>query len=281
MTKVRKAEAPSSPTSGTPRPRTVRRFWRPVLAVMLAELKSFWSGAAAGVALLVFLGLLGFFFYNSVAAYVLDSLGAAARGLALDASLALFAQGLTHIPLVLMLVTPLVTMRALAPFRRGGDLDFLQTLPVDGGRLILGQFLAALASLAGLSLLALVPFACLLAAGLGSPALLLTSALGLLALAALFAAVGLWASAAFSSPVGAGLGTLGALGLMWVLGWAAPYTDNGLGLIWRGLAFSPRVERFIMGLVDPGDLLFFGALVVLALANARLWLNLRRSGGAD
>ena len=246
-----------------------------------AELRNFWGGAGSGIALLVFLGMQGFFFYNSVAAYIMESLGAAARGFSLDATVNLFSQGLTHVPLVLMLVTPLATMRSLAPFRRGGGLDFFQTLPVDGGSMILGQYLAALTSLFILCLLALAPFAALVLLGIGSWAMLLTSALGFLALASAFAAVGLWASAAFPSPVWAGLATLGALGLMWILGWATPYSDDGFGRIWRELAFAPRTVRFIIGLVNPADLLFFVVLTVLALFNARLWLDLRRQTGAD
>ena len=253
----------------------------PILTVAAAELRNFWGGAASGIALLVFLGMQGFFFYNNVASYILESLGAAARGLSIDATVSLFSQGLTHVPLVLMLVTPLVTMRSLAPFRRGGGLDFFQTLPVDGATMILGQYLAALLSLFLLSLLALVPFAALILLGIGSMEMLLTSALGFLALASAFAAVGLWASAAFPSPVGAGLATLGTLGMMWLLGWAAPYTADGFGKIWRELAFAPRIVRFVIGLITPADLLFFASLTFLGLFNARIWLDLRRQTGAD
>jgi len=253
----------------------------PILAVTGAELKIFWTGASAGVALAVFLGLIGFFFYNSVTAYVADSLGAAAQGLALDASIALFSQGLTNIPLVLMLVTPLVTMRAFSPFRRGGALDFFLTLPMGDWAFIMGQFLAAWISLGLLSLLALAPFIFLTVSGVGSPALLLTSALGLFALASAFAAVGLWASSLFPSPVAAGLATLGLLGLLWVLGWTAPYADPAAASLWTGLAFAPRLVRFVLGQIAWPDLLFFAILTILALINARLGLELRRHSGAD
>ncbi|MDR2946064.1 MAG: hypothetical protein LBV79_04895 [Candidatus Adiutrix sp.] len=255
----------------------------PTLILARTELRNFWGGAAAGVTLLVFLGFLGFFFYNSVVVYVAESLSAAARGRSLHASPALFSQGLSNIPLALMLVAPLVTMRALSPHRRGGGLDYFQTLPLGGGTLVLGQYLAAVASLAFLSLLGLVPFACLLGAGVGRPALLLTALVGLWALSSAFAAVGVLGSAMFPSPAGAGLGTLGMLGLMWMLGWARPYTDSDLGLVdlWLNLAFAPRFTRFTLGLVDAGDLVFFLALTLLALLNARLFLRARGLSGAE
>ena len=255
----------------------------PVLTLTRAELRNFWGGAAAGVTLLVFLGLLGFFFYNSVVSYVVESLNATARGQALDPSPALFSQGLANIPLVLMLVTPLVTMRSLSPYRRGGGLDYFQTLPVGGRSLVAGQYLAAVFSLGFLSLLGVAPFTFLLGAGVGRPELLLTALAGLWALSSAFAAIGILASAVFPSPVGAGLATLGLLGLMWVLGWATPYTDSTLGLVdlWRGLAFAPRMTRLALGLVSLGDLFFFLAVTLLALINARLFLKARALSGVD
>lgn len=258
-----------------------RPAWKAITVVTGFELKRFWSSASAGVTLLVFLGLSGFFFYNSVATYILSDLQAATRGLTLDASLALFSQSLNHIPLVLMLVTPLVTMRALASPGQGGGLAYLSTLPLSPGRIILGQYFAASSSLALLSLLAMVPYVFLVWAGVGHGVILLTSLLGLWSLASAFAAVGLAFSAAFPSPVGAGLGTLGFLGLMWVLGWAAPVTEISWAQLWPSLAFGPRLSRLVMGLVNLNDLAFFVSLTAVALITAKMFLELRRHSGAQ
>jgi ABC-type transport system involved in multi-copper enzyme maturation permease subunit len=233
------------------------------------------------LALLVFLGLSGFLFYNNMADYVLKNLDSAARGLALDASLALFSQGLSHLPLVLMLVTPLATMRSLASFRQGGHLDYLATLPAADGLIIGGHFLAAWLSLNFFSLLGLLPFLALAGLGWGDLGTLFSAWLGLAALTSVFAAVGLMASALFPGAAAAGLTTLGLLGLMWVLGWALPYADDVWGGLWRGLAFAPRQNRFIMGLIEAGDLFVCAVLTLLALGNAKLALGWRRFSGAD
>jgi len=246
-----------------------------------AELTSFWGGGHAGLALLVFLGLSGFFFYNNLTDYVLKSLDSAARGLNLDASLALFSQGLSHLPLVLMLVAPLTTMRSLASFRRGGHLDYLATLPAADGLIIAGHYLAAWLSLNLLAFLGLAPFLVLTGLGLGEVGVLASAWVGLAALASVFAALGLMASALFPGAAAAGLATLGLLGLMWVLGWAWPYADGGWGAIWHGLAFAPRQGRFILGLIRGDDLFFCAVLTILALGNARLALGWRRFSGAD
>jgi ABC-2 type transport system permease protein len=255
--------------------------WYATRLIAGAELKSFWGSPSAGLAIIVFLGLSGFFFYNSAADYVVSALFAAARGRALDASVALFSQALSYIALVLMLVAPLVTMRSLTPGSRGGRLDFFQTMPLSGAQIIWGHYLAALISLSVFILLALAPFLLLLLADVGSLRLLVCAALGLLALGAAFGAVGLMCSAASRSSVGAALASLGLGGLLWVLGWAAPYIGYGrLGELWQNLAFMPRIARFALGILNFNDLLFFVLLAFLALGNAAVFLA-ARSGGGD
>lgn len=248
-------------------------------AVALAELASFWGSPAAGLAIVVFLGLSGFFFYNGAADYVTSALSAAAAGQTLDATVALFSQALSYIALVLMLVAPLVTMRSLTPSRRGGHLDFFQTLPLSGGQIIAGHYVAALISLSIFIVLSLTPFLVLLLMDVGSPRLLLCAALGLWALGAALAALGLLCSAASRSSVGAALASLGLGGLLWVLGWAAPYLDGRWGELWQNLAFMPRIARFALGVLNFNDLFFFGLLALLALFNAAVFLAARSAGG--
>ena len=257
------------------------QWGRRVLAITFAELKSFWGSTTAGVTLLVFMGLLGFFFYNTIDSYMRDSLMEAIKGFSLNASITLFSKGMYHIPLVLMLVTPLVTMRSLTPFSRGGGLSYLNTLPISPTSIILGQYLAAWASLALLCVLSLVPFAFLVWGGVGRSDLLLTTLLGLWSLSGSFVAIGILSSAAFPSPTGAALSTLGILGLLWIMGMAAPIVDSSLVNWWPILAFGPRISHFVVGLVDLNDLLYFALLAALALNCARMFLNLRSHSGAN
>ncbi|MGL4208149.1 MAG: ABC transporter permease, partial [Candidatus Adiutrix sp.] len=217
--------------------------------VAKAEIKIFWRSTAGGLALAVFLGFFGFFFYNGIYSYVLESLAQAARGRTLDASIALFSQALVQVGFVLMLVAPLVTMRSLASLKRGGHLDFYQNLGLSPLAMILGVYGAAFFNLGLMLLLSVPPFLVLLWAEVASPHLLISGYLGLFLLAGSFAALGVLASAIASSPMGAALVALGILGFMWMLGWAAPYMGGNFGVFWQGLTFSPRLSRFALGFV--------------------------------
>jgi ABC-type transport system involved in multi-copper enzyme maturation permease subunit len=240
---------------------------RRALALAGAELKAFWGGPSGGLALLVFLGLGGLWFYNSVAAYAIDNLRAMTRGGLADANLAIFSGGLANLGLLMALVTPLTTMRAFAGSDRGGHLDLWRSWPLGRWELALGLHLAAAASLAILAALGLAPFLALMAMGVGGWGALGASLLGLAMAAAAFPAVGLAVGALARTPLAAALATLGTLGLLWAMGFAAPYLPAGAGALIQGLAFGPRLARLAAGLLDLGDAAYF-----LALTAGGLWL---------
>jgi ABC-type transport system involved in multi-copper enzyme maturation permease subunit len=240
-----------------------------VLALARREFASFWGGPTGALALLVFLGLEGLFFNDSVASYALANLGAMARGGAFDATLGMFSVGLSDLGLLLALVSPLATMRAFAGSAQGGHFDLLVTFPLSGPELTLGLYASALASLSLLALLGLAPYALLLAMGVGSPALLLSSAIGLVLAVSAFAGLGLAVGSLTRKPVATALTTLGVLGFLWAVGWAAPYLQGHAHAAAKALALGPRLARFTLGLVDLNDALYFLALTVCPLAAAR------------
>jgi ABC-2 type transport system permease protein len=215
----------------------------------------------------VFLVLAGLLFYNAVASYAAASLDAAGRGRALDSTLALFAGSMERLGLILTLVTPLATMRAFADFAGGGHLDMTLALPAGRLEVTLAHFLSASGAVYLLCLLSLPPFAALAAMGTGGPGLLACGALGLLLATLAFVAVGLAVSSAAGSPAASALMTLGALGLLWAAGWAAPYLPGTLAYLVQGLAFAPRLSHFAAGVVDLNDVVYF-----IVLAAAGLWL---------
>jgi ABC-2 type transport system permease protein len=238
---------------------------RQALTLARYEFASFWGGTGGALALLVFLGLEGLLFYNSVASYALANLGAMARGGAVDATLAMFSSGLADQGLLLALVSPLATMRAFSVSAQGGHLDLLASWPLGRTALILGLFLSASASLALLALLGLAPFVLLLSMGVGSLRLLASSAIGLACLVSSFAALGLAVGSFVRRPMATALVSLGLIGFMWAMGWAAPYLPSPAAALLQGLAFGPRLGHFTIGLVDLNDVLFFSVLTLGAL----------------
>ncbi|MDR1871408.1 MAG: hypothetical protein LBS60_05690 [Deltaproteobacteria bacterium] len=240
-----------------------------VIKLAKAEFRAFWSNPAGGLAIVVFLGLSGLLFYNSVADYAALNLGLLAKGRLLSADLTIFSQGLTNLGLVLLLVSPLTTMRAMANYAQGGHLDLLLAWPLSPLEIIGGQGLAAVLSLWLLAALSLLPFVAIWFMGVGSLTVLLTAAFGLFLLAATFVALGLALGSLYPSPLAAALITLGVLAVLWSLGWAAPYLPPWAAYLAQGLALAPRLSHFALGLIDFNDVVFFVGVTGLALAVGR------------
>jgi ABC-2 type transport system permease protein len=240
---------------------------RPALSLARLEWKGFWSGPAGGLAAGVFLVLAGLWFYNALATYAAANLDAMSRGGALDSTLALFSGSMERLGLILLLVTPLATMRTFADFAAGGHLDMTLALPLAPAEITLAHFLSAAGSVYLLALLSLPPYMALAALGTGSLKLLACGALGLLLLTLAFTATGLAVASHASSPTASALLTLGVLGVLWASGWAAPYLPQKAAYAVQGLAFAPRLSHFALGMIDLNDVVYF-----LALTAAGLWL---------
>jgi gliding motility-associated transport system permease protein len=178
------------------------------------------------------------------------------------------------IALLLMILTPVFTMRLLAEERRNQTLALLLSSPVSATQIVLGKFLGLLLFL---WLIVICCAAMTLVLVLGTPldfGLLLANTIGLMLLVASYAALGLYVSALSSQPVVAAIGALAALFGMWL-------ADIGAGdkyRIWHALTPTGHFQNFNGGLLDSTGvayyLLFcivFLMLTVLRMHNSRFY----------
>lgn len=118
---------------------------------------------------------------------------------------------------ILLLVTPLLTMRLICEERRNKTLSLLLSAPVATYEIILGKYLGVLALLMSIvSLLTLMPLS-LLVAGTLDFGKLFCNVLALSLLVAAFSAIGLYMSAIAGHPIVAAISSFGLLLLLWML----------------------------------------------------------------
>ena len=183
-------------------------------------------------------------------------------------------------PWIFLFLIPALTMRTFAEEKKAGTIELLLTRPLTDGQIIGGKYLACLL----LALLALVPTLLYYYSvyQLGSPAGNIDSAatvgsyLGLALLAAVFAAIGILASAltrdqiiAFLvAVVGCFLVYSGFDSLASVLQGSSAYYVSQLGI-------AAHYRDLSKGLVDSRDLIYFFSVVAVALLATRLALRSR------
>ncbi|MFO1372771.1 MAG: ABC transporter permease subunit [Candidatus Competibacteraceae bacterium] len=177
---------------------------------------------------------------------------------------------------VLLLLTPLLTMRLFSEERRTHTLDLLLSAPVAIYEIALGKYLGILAFLLSVvALIALMPLSLAMGVTLDFGKLL-AGLLGLGLLVASFAAAGLYLSTLTAQPVVAATAAFGLLLLLWLVDTAGA-GHAVASQVFRYLSLLRHYDALLLGLFNSADiayyLLFGGAFLGLAmrrLDNTRL-----------
>ena len=171
---------------------------------------------------------------------------------------------------ILLVVTPLLSMRLLAEERRNRTLTLLISAPISMADIVLGKFLGLLAFFSLAIFLIVALCVSLRAGGLLDFGLLLSNTIGLFLVAASFSALGLYISSLTAQPAIAAAGTLGMLLGLWLIDLVASTTQSWL----HNFSLLKHFGHFNEGLIDTFSVAYFILVTVTFLL-----LTIRRLDG--
>lgn len=234
------------------------------------ELRSYFVSPIAYVVLTGFLLLGGWFFFNLVARFdFLLSIYSAMRNPEAQARLNLnefvIAPLLHNLSVVLVILTPVITMRSFAEEKRAGTYELLMTSPLSVTEIVLGKFLGVLGFLVVMLGLTGVYPLILLAYGNPEVGMMASGYLGLFLLAVSFACVGLLTSALTDNQIIAAVSCLVALLLLYVISWPADTTGGVLGPLLKYLSLTEHFSEMVRGVIRLQDVVYFGSVIALSL----------------
>jgi len=158
--------------------------------------------------------------------------------------------------IILLLVTPLLTMRLISEERRNRTLSLLFTAPVSMTEIVLGKYLGVMGFLLVMvGMILLMPLSLLFGGGL-DVGKLIACVMALTLLLASFAAVGLYMSALAVQPTVAAISTFGALLLLWIIDWSSHASGKSGGAL-EYLSLLRHYEGLLKGLITTTDLVYF------------------------
>lgn len=244
---------------------------RNVGLVLGRELKAYFSSLTVYVVMVVFLLMTGYFFYNLLASFSMLSVQAQA-----DPMLARQYQLLNlnetvvrplfgSISIILLLMTPLLTMRLFAEEKKSGTIELLLTFPVNDIDVVLGKYLACLAVL--LSMIALTLSFPVVLVLLGQPEVkpIITGYLALVLLGAAAVALGMFSSSLTENQIVAASISFGTLFFFWLISYSVPLVSPGLGQFLSYLSINEHIASMSKGVIDSEDLAYYLGFVVLFL----------------
>lgn len=163
--------------------------------------------------------------------------------------------------LLVVVVTPMLTMGVLSGDRRDGKLDFLFSAPVSSFDIVAGKLLAVLSCAGALwFLVSLIPLTLLWGAPIDL-GIYFTNLLGLALFLLLHCCIGIAASAITRQPVLAGFAALIVSLSLWFADWANRLdpASSSLGTV----STLGRLRGFAIGFINSADITYFIIVAVL------------------
>lgn len=218
--------------------------------IALKEFKSYLSSPMAYIVTSIFLVFSGIYFsVVSPAIYFETSIA-----------------GFLEAGVILLLVfTPLLTMRLLAEERKMGTLELLLTIPVRDSEVILGKFLGSLAVLAVMLALTLYYPLLLVIFGDPDPGPIFTGYLGLFLLGSTSLAIGIFTSSLTSNQIVAAVVAIAILLTLYFIGFTAAFLPESLGEVIGFFSMSNYFPDFMRGVIDTRGVIYYLSMMVLFL----------------
>lgn len=242
---------------------------RNALNIAWRDIRSVFVSPIAYVVLTGFVLLAGWFFFNLLGQFnryvaTYSSLqGYDTSWLNLnDAVLAPLVQNLA---VVLLIVTPMVTMRSFAEERSVGTYELLFTSPVRVAEIVVGKFLAGAFLVTVMVALSLMYPAILMWFGNPEAGLIFTGYLGLWLTALSFVAIGNFTSSLTSNQIIAAVSGIVVLLLLFVINWAAEGASGPMRSALLHLSVTENLTTLVRGVIDTRNLIYFASLIGVSL----------------
>lgn len=166
---------------------------------------------------------------------------------------------------IMMLVTPLLTMRLISEERRNKSLALLLSAPISMTEIIIGKYLGMLGFAAiMIFMMTLMPLS-LYVAGTIDGGLLFTIILGISLLLAAFISVGLYMSSLTAQPTIAAMSTFGILLMLWIIDWAGGKASETASGLLEYLSILRHFEAFSKGIFNSSDFIYYILFISLFL----------------
>ncbi len=234
-----------------------------IFSIAARELRGLFLSPLAWAILAVIQGILAFQFLSHIEYFIeLQPRLAAIDGAPGIADL-IIAPLYADAAIVLLLITPLLTMRVLSEERRSRTISLLFSAPASMTEIVLGKYLGVFAFfLVMLAMLTLMPLS-LLAGSALDLGKLAACALGLTLVLAAFSAIGVYMSSLTEQPVIAAVTTFGLLLMLLLLDRSnLPGDDaNVLGY----LSMLAHYEPLLKGMFNSTDVIYYLLITILFL----------------
>jgi ABC-2 type transport system permease protein len=234
-----------------------RKLW----AIIKKDIGHYFASPIGYVVLAVFYLVAGFFFWL----------------IAVQSRSASMIPVFQNTVILLLFLTPMITMRLWSEEEKNGTAELLRTSPLTLWEIVIGKYLAVCAFF-GLMLSSTIIYLIIMLAT-GNPDLgpVAANYLGYILAAMTFFSLGLLASTLSENQIVSAVITYGILLMLWVIGAAAGNIQGTLGDMLKYVSVFNHLDDFFKGVIDLTHFFYFASLIFLGLFFSVKVLESKRS----
>jgi ABC-2 type transport system permease protein len=239
-----------------------------VWTIARRELTVYFTSPIAYIVLAMFAVMFGWFFAAGVAFFQQISAQAAANpGMAppMNVNQFIIEPTLGNFTVILLFLTPMITMRLFAEEQRQGTIELLLTSPITDYEIILGKWLGAVLLYCCMLAISLVSMSVLFLYTRPDWKALLVGYLGMLLIGAALLSLGSFLSTLTKNQIVAGALTFGLFLMLWVVSWADQFATGTLGQLASYLSMPRHFEQFTKGVIELKDVTYYVSAIFLGL----------------
>ncbi|MGE0616190.1 MAG: ABC transporter permease subunit [Bacteriovoracia bacterium] len=243
-----------------------------ILTIAWRDYKTYFTSPIAYILMFVFLVIMGLSFYNGLITFYNftqnsrgNFMGGGPRSISDFLRQGLFPM----LNLLMLFITPFITMRLLSEERKMHTYELLATAPITLWQIVLGKFLSGLFMV--LTLFALTLFYPIFLYVFGNPetGTLVACYLGAILMAACYLSIGTLFSAMTENQIISAAVTFSACFFFWIVSWASYHIGAFWGDILKFLSLHSHFMTMSEGLINTSDVFFFLSFIGFGLYLAR------------
>jgi ABC-2 type transport system permease protein len=242
---------------------------RNILAIAHKELKSYFSGPIAYIAIGLWALLYGYFFVAILQFFVRQSMQMSQMGMqgpqSMNVNQQLIRPLLQNVTIMILFVMPMVTMRTYSEEKRSGTIELLLTSPLTDFQIIMGKFLGAMALYAVMLMVTTIHIGLLFIYGRPEWKPIVTAYLGLFLLGGCFISLGLFISSLTKNQIVAGMVTFAVFLLLWIITWIGSFSGPTVDQLTQYLSIIDHLDDFSKGVVDTKHLIYYLSFITFGL----------------
>lgn len=246
---------------------------RSIYAVYRKEMSHYFVSPIAYVIVAVFLFLSAYFFNRLLAAMIQGSLQTSSLDTpfgslgGVDVPAEVVRNFFGILSMILLFLTPLLTMGVYAEERKHGTMELLMTSPINDIEIVLGKLLASLTLFLIMLLPTFVLFAYIFlhSEPAASWRMLGCAYLGVFLLGAALFALGSFFSSITESQLIAAVLSFGAMLLLWIMDFWLSGDAHGITAAAQYASVFEHYDDFIRGVLDTSHLIFYVSFIFLGV----------------